>query len=211
MCAYIYAIHSHIFFLTIQRVSCISWPSIPVVSPLVSPSSRNILLSINPMNPNRFDTDNTLFSGLESIFSFAKMLFEQKKKSRILSANQLLALFLINKCVPIRNEFLPGRAVDRRNACKIEPWLLPSETERMAGEKGESSVGAQALETDIEGSPAKSLDPWRSQTGPGHPKWVMDYFLLHAKFLSSRCRFQGGFWDLYLPCLGALWGFGPTF
>ena len=59
--------------------------------------------------------------------------------------------------------------------------------------------------------PSKSLDPLKISDRPGHPKLVVDYCLLHAKFLSSTCGFLGGFWNLYLPCLGALWGFVPFF
>lgn len=55
--------------------------------------------------------------------------------------------------------------------------------------------------------PSKSLDPLNISDRPGYPKLVMDLCLLHAKFLSSTC----GFWNLYLPCLGALWGFVPFF
>ena len=99
------------------------------------------------------------------------MLFKTKKKKKNLGSYQQIdfaALLLINKCVPIqRNEFLPGTAVDREEKGMQGRALVTTFRDwEDGGRKGRGgSVRAQALETDIEGSPAKSLDPWRSQTG----------------------------------------------
>lgn len=49
---------------------------------------------------------------------------------------------------------------EKRNACKIEPWLLPSETGEEYGEKGEKAQSElRLLKQTLKGLPAKSLDP----------------------------------------------------
>ena len=96
------------------------------------------------------------------------MLFKTKKNLGSYQQTDFAALLFINKCVPIqRNEFLPGRAVDREEKCMKDRALVTTFRDWEDGGRkgGEGSVRAQALETDIEGSPTKSLDSWRSQTG----------------------------------------------
>ena len=108
--------------------------------------------------------------------------------------------------------FSQGRVVHREEKCMKNRALVTTFRDWEDGrrKRREGSVRAQDLETDIEGSPTESLDPWRSQTGLATQSgsWSI---LLQAKFLSSTCRFQSGFWDLYLPCLDALWGLVPLF